>query len=241
MPDARPRRRAPGARRAELLHLLEEHEGDGLAISELASATGLHPNTVRAHLEVLVREGRARHHTDPRPVPGRPRELYLSDGTAPGSRNYELLARLLAGELAALSPDPAASAVAAGRQWSEHHGSPSGPPPALDPSGARDSVADRRDELAPVLRMLRTTGFAPALSADGAAVELHHCPFRELAEEQPEIVCGAHLGLIQGTLARIGAGVTATAILPFVEPGLCLARLEAPAGEASDAAPHLSP
>ena len=229
MPTARSETRRPGARRAELLRLLGEHEGDGLAIPDLASGTGLHPNTVRTHLEALVREGQASHRTDPRPVPGRPRELYSATGTPPESRNYELLARMLADELAALSPDPAASAAAAGRRWSEHAEAPWPARPAAstdDLAATSGSGDERRRSLAPVLRMLRTTGFAPQLSPDGSSIELHHCPFRELATDRPEIVCGAHLGLIQGTLQQIGADVSATAIHPFVEPGVCLARLE---------------
>ncbi len=216
-------RRPPGERRAELLRLLEEHEGDGLAIAELAPLCGLHPNTVRAHLEVLVDEGRAQRRPDPRHVPGRPRELYRATGSAPESRNYELLARMLAGELAALSPDPAAVAVAAGRRWSRRESGDEVPASGPDPE-------DRQTALAPVMRMLRSSGFAPELSADGSAIELHHCPFRELAIERSEIVCGAHLGLIQGTLERIGAPFAATRIVPFVEPGRCLAELGPAAG-----------
>jgi predicted ArsR family transcriptional regulator len=67
------------------------------------------------------------------------------------------------------------------------------------------------------------------MSPDGGAIELHHCPFRELAEEHPDVVCGAHLGLIQGALATSG-DLTATRILPFVAPDLCLAELSRPAG-----------
>ncbi len=210
-------RRPPGERRAALLRLLEEHEGDGLAVADLAPLAGLHPNTVRAHLDVLVRAGSVSRQTDPRHVPGRPRELYRATGAAPEDRNYELLARMLADELAARSADPQGAAVAAGRRWAEHEDAPDGLP-AAEP--------DLHTRLAPVLRLLRSHGFAPELGPDGAAIELHHCPFQELATDRPEIVCGAHLGLIQGALARIGPEVTATRIVPFVRPDLCLARLE---------------
>lgn len=254
------RRRPPGARRAAILALLDEHEGEGLAVSDLAPMTGLHPNTVRAHLEVLVRTGSVTRRTQARNVPGRPRELYQATGAAQGDRNYQLLARMLAGRLAELTDDPVAEAVEAGRRWSRQ--GPEATVPAQGPEATRpaqsaatdESAADEasapvgtgdraattepsasgpraaaapgtREALAPVIRMLRDSGFAPELSPDAATIELRHCPFRELAAEQPDIVCSAHLGLIQGALERLGGDVAATRILPFIQPDLCRAEL----------------
>ncbi len=73
--------------------------------------------------------------------------------------------------------------------------------------------------------MLGDIGFAPELSTDGTAINLHRCPFRELAESNPEVVCGAHLGMIQGALAELGAAVSATRLIPFVQPDLCITTL----------------
>ena len=214
--------------------MLRAHDG-GLAVNDLAPALGLHPNTVRAHLDVLTRTGHVSRRTDARNTPGRPRDLYEATGAATSDRNYQLLARVLASRLTELSEDPTAEAVEAGRRWSEHEavGEPAGIEDS-DATGARGSelvgadvgtpLADR-DALAPVLRMLKVSGFAPQLSPDASAIQLHHCPFRELAEEHPGIVCGAHLGLIQGALVTSGANITATRILPFVRPDLCLAEL----------------
>jgi len=89
-------RRRHGARRAELQRLFAAHQGDGLAVADLAALVGLHPNTVRAHLEVLVNAGAASRHPDRRRTPGRPRELYRATAAAPDDRNYLLLARVCA-------------------------------------------------------------------------------------------------------------------------------------------------
>lgn len=224
------RRRPPGARRAALLELLRNRDG-GLAVSDIAPLAGLHPNTVRAHLDVLVRTGLATRRTDARTTPGRPRELYEATGAPEGDRSYQLLAQVLAARLAELTDDPAAQGVEAGRHWAARDARPPSTAPVgaaaagLPAPGAQPTAAGLREALAPVMTMLRATGFAPELTADVASIRLHHCPFRELAGLQPEIVCGAHLGLIQGELDRIGAGVSATRILPFVQPDLCIAEL----------------
>ncbi|MCL3862780.1 metalloregulator ArsR/SmtB family transcription factor [Actinotalea sp. K2] len=222
VPRAEPtRRRPPGARRAALLELLRDHPTP-LGVSDLAPMTGLHPNTVRTHLDALVRSGHVERASAPSGSRGRPRELYTATGAPTGDRNYELLAQVLATQLAALAADPGAQAVEAGRRWARDHPGPPGPP---TPSQGEDP-AGLREALAPVVGMLARTGFAPVLSPDARSISLRHCPFRELAQAHPQIVCGAHLGLIQGALDRIGPGVSATRLLPFVEPHLCVAELD---------------
>jgi predicted ArsR family transcriptional regulator len=71
----------------------------------------------------------------------------------------------------------------------------------------------------------RDSGFAPELSADGSTVNLHRCPFRELAVTNPDVVCGAHLGIVQGALDDLGGLVSTTRLIPFVTPGLCVTTL----------------
>ena len=204
------RRLPPGRRRAALLEALRAN-GGAVAVSDLAPAVGLHPNTVRAHLDVLVRSGQVTRRTDARNTPGRPRELYQAVVAVTDDRNYQLLAAMLASHLDETTEDAASVAADAGRAWSARHRPGE---PRARPSG-----------VGPVLELLSSSGFAPQLSPDGAAIELHHCPFRELAQEHPGVVCGAHLGLIQGALQTSEADVSATRILPFVEPSLCLAEL----------------
>ena len=60
-------------------------------------------------------------------------------------------------------------------------------------------------------------------------IELHACPFRDVALEHSEVVCGVHLGLIQGALDQMHTSPFTVRLEPFVSPGLCLAHL-APTG-----------
>ncbi len=52
------------------------HEGRALNVREIANAVGLHPNTVRDHLNVLVEARLVKTHTEERKRAGRPRTFY---------------------------------------------------------------------------------------------------------------------------------------------------------------------
>ena len=67
------------------------------------------------------------------------------------------------------------------------------------------------------------------LEEGGWQVRLHACPFRTVARAHPEVVCNVHLGLLRGTLSRLGAPPTTVGLQPFVTPELCVASLT-PAG-----------
>jgi predicted ArsR family transcriptional regulator len=53
---------------------------------------------------------------------------------------------------------------------------------------------------------LDALGFDPELAADDGQVTVGfaHCPFRELAESNPEIVCALHQGLVEGIVRGLG-------------------------------------
>lgn len=216
----------PGARRAALLAALEDVAGP-TTVGDLAAASGLHANTVRAHLEVLVREGRATRRTEQRATRGRPRELYEATGAPDPAQAYAALALLLAEQLAAATTDLAGEGERMGRRWAAHddvaaRSAPEASPPTVD-------------GVTQVVHVLRRAGFAPELSEDGTRLLLHSCPFREVAAAQPTVVCQAHLGLIRATLERSGSPVVASTIQPFVAPDLCVASFDVP-HEASPAA-----
>ena len=207
--------------RSAVLEVLRER-GGALDVDEVAAAVGLHVNTVRGHLEVLVDGGYAVRSSLPPSGPGRPRTVYEATSAPEDGSNYRLLAEVLTHYLASTSAQPAVDAVAAGRSWAA---------PQVDAAGPREGGAaaaptSEREAVAAVVKLLADSGFQPEASADGSRIDLHHCPFRDLAVASPEVVCGAHLGILQGALAQLDAPISATRLLPLVEPDLCVATLE---------------
>ncbi|WP_081706559.1 metalloregulator ArsR/SmtB family transcription factor [Nocardia sp. CNY236] len=208
MSDSWPRRR--------LLAILRGTSAP-LDARELARITGQHVTTVRFHLDVLTRESLVRQFQQPPRGRGRPRIGYSAVQRSVG---YQDLARVLADQLGADPHLRAQAAVAAGRAWGARLGIGDGRVTSLD--DAKDVTMTLMSEL----------GFAPerdtSCKTEGRAViRLTACPLRELARTHSEVVCGVHRGLIEEVLDRRGArGGIAVQMHPFIEPELCVARLE---------------
>jgi predicted ArsR family transcriptional regulator len=134
-----------------------------------------------------------------------------------GQRRYRLLAQMLTSMIAGMVPEPQAAATEAGREWGRYL---TEQPPPYQGLAAEQAVA----KLASALEEI---GFAPEVvaEAEGYQLRLHQCPFREVAEQHPDVVCAMHLGLLQGVLEQSRAPVTADDLRPFAEPGSCTARL----------------
>lgn len=190
-----------------------------LGVGELSERLGIHPNTVRFHLDTLVRAGQVERVQAKPAGPGRPPLAFrISPGMDPmGPRNYQLLAAVLVDQLAA-EPDAAGRAVAAGRAWGRQLHTPAPARP-----GRR-----RPDDVEQLVDLMADLGFEPErhTSDDGSGqIALSNCPFLDLVESRTHAVCPIHLGLMQGAMAAAHSPVTVERLEPFVEPGLCLAHL----------------
>ncbi|BBZ38937.1 helix-turn-helix transcriptional regulator [Mycobacterium conspicuum] len=205
-------------RRREVLRFLRA-TAKPTSILAIADALGVHPNTVRFHLDVLVGNGQVEQVAPDRKGPGRPPLMFqaVRQMDRGGTRHYRMLAEILSTALAA-ERNSEMKALAAGRAWGMRMESPSD-----GDTGAEEAV-DR------LFDMLDELGFAPERrAANGdAQIGLRHCPFLELAETRTEVVCPIHLGLMQGAMETWGADVTVDRLEAFVEPDLCVARLRAP-------------
>jgi predicted ArsR family transcriptional regulator len=215
-------------RRQALLEALRASEAP-LGVTELAERLGIHPNTVRFHLDALVAQGQVDRRLEEPSGRGRPRTVHTPHPGMDrgGQRQYQLLAKILLGQLST-SPDAGAAAEAAGRSWGgyliEHI------PPSHQPGAAE---ATQR-----LTAMMTDLGFAPEPDGDAAdRIRLRHCPFLELAEEYSSTLCPLHLGLMQGALTEIRAPITATSLEPFAEPDACIVHLS-PTTRGSGARPR---
>jgi predicted ArsR family transcriptional regulator len=199
------------------LRLVEVLRGsrEPLDADTLAERTGLHRNTVRFHVDVLADAGLVSRRADKRGQAGRPRLLYSLARDLPGVEGdgYRMLAGALAAHLAHRPKNAGREGEAAGRELAETL--PTG-------TAATGASAARQVKI-----LFTELGFAPELRVTPSAYQLrlHRCPFRELAAEHPDVVCGLHLGLLRQTVAQMGAPVPDVSLKPFVGPDLCIAEL----------------
>ncbi|MBU9766283.1 helix-turn-helix domain-containing protein [Mycobacterium sp. TNTM28] len=217
---------AVGGRRRDVLAVLREADAP-MSIAAIAEQLDVHANTVRFHLDALLESEQVRRVTGTQTRPGRPAQLFAAvAGMDPGGpRDYRLLAEALAESVASGSA-PGSQTSAAGRAMGARLASARPVDPDRSPVG---KLVDLLDEL----------GFAPESNAAGTEIALRHCPFLELAQSRPEVICPVHLGLMQGAMEVWGGAVSVDGLRPFVQPDRCVAQLRpAPrerAGASADA------
>jgi predicted ArsR family transcriptional regulator len=169
-----------------------------LSAADLAERLSLHPNTVRPHLDRMREAGLVEVEPIHRGTVGRPQLRYSLAPGAPGLGLDPPAHTLLAGLLAALAEQLGADRLDAanlGRRW------------GVDANGRRPSG---RGCLAALVAELDRLGFDPVESELGGGggegrrvrVDFLHCPFRELAEAYPELVCSLHRGIVEGVVGQ---------------------------------------
>jgi len=222
-----PRHRALGSTsRATILGLVRAADA-GLTAADVVERTGLHPSTVRAHLERLVEAELLVRARASGGTPGRPAWRYRAAAAEPAPAPYRALTAALLDHLATTGGGPAA-AVAAGQAWGRRLA----------------ATAEQAEPLDATVGVLRQLGFDPqrlpagdplpaegerGAVADRVEIHLHACPFLALVGEQPDGMCALHAGMIRGLLEAAGA-VDAEAVLePFAAPTACVVRLHMPA------------
>ena len=215
---------AAPSRRALLTALVRA--GRPVDAAEAADAVGLHRNSARVQLEILVSAGLLRRRAEKRDARGRPRVLYEptksgsehlpAEQAQPGSAAYRELARLLALQLAEL-PDVRDAAIRAGRRWAAALDERPLPAAPLSSGEAMHVVTDILDRL----------GFDPEPDDPGQRILLHDCPFADVARDNRAVICGIHLGMLTGTAERLDAPLAVASLDPFVadDPQLCIVRL----------------
>jgi predicted ArsR family transcriptional regulator len=212
-------------RRTDVLRVLRDATAP-MSIVQVADRLGVHPNTVRFHLDTLVRQGRVEQVAPDRRRPGRPPQLFRTvRGMDPaGPRRYRLLAEILVASVAA-EPDPSARATDAGRAWGRALAPTAAGGPADGPTDDAPGTPQSGWPIDRLVGLLDQLGFAPERRGADTEVGLRNCPFLELAQARTQVVCPIHLGLMQGALSAWAAPITVDRLDAFVEPDLCLAHL----------------
>jgi predicted ArsR family transcriptional regulator len=217
------------------VRVLEALRRSGSAtVPELADLVGLAPNTVRLHLDQLVDAALVTRERAEPTGRGRPRQLYTAVPDADVSDGaYRELARLLADTLASVGAAAEPAAMATGRTWGSElvalsaRADTTGRAADVPTDMHTDMHADMDDSAEQLVGLMDDLGFEPRLAPDRSAVEMHHCPFHQVAQQHSDVVCGLHLGLMQGALQQLGSGLHATRLQPFATPRTCLAHLGA--------------
>lgn len=181
------------ASRLEVAYLVMERPG--ISLAELSEETGLHANTLRDHVRVLIAEGIIRSETERRPTRGRPPAVYFPVRATTDNemaqrrvdeakRHGDLLRRIMASEA-----------------------------PELDEDAMHqlDALYEHLDEL----------GLEPDLDEKNLEVALSPCRFHTLVAERGHAVCRVHEGLIRDVLDRAEGPLEVDRLLPLVTDHQC--------------------
>ena len=212
-----PRHRALGSSsRVTILRLVRAAEG-GVTAAEVAARTGQHLSTTRTHLDRLTEAGLLIKARASGGLPGRPAWRYRAAAADLAPAPYRALAAALLDHLSGDGGDVRETAARVGRGWGGH----------LAAAGP-----DQQDPVDSVITVLDGLGFSPRRqppdNGDSVQVHLHTCPFLELVGQNPDAMCGLHLGVVRGILARDGVPEESVVLEPFGAPAACVVRLPAP-------------
>lgn len=161
-------------------------------VAELTDLLGFNHNAVRQHLAILVEAKLIHESNELRSSRGRPRKQYeLRTDAMTAFRSfggsYERLAEILL-QLSKKNEEPYEVGYRSGTQ---------------EALGDAESI----DRAAVMLsHRLALDGFEPAL-ADDSAITLQHCPFADVAVQDPDVICEIHRGLIDGLLSEQSVGL----------------------------------
>lgn len=200
---------------------------EGLSARELGDLVGLHVTTVRFHLAQLVEGGLLTSRSVRTAGAGRPTKKYL---VAPGSLDrrpleaYRLMTTLLTETFGATDEDGRPlDPEEVGVTWAREH-----VPRPEDPAPAR-TAGEWLSTIGRLVDTLRVWGYTPSVRTEDtgrtAQIDLHGCPFIDLAKAHPVVACGIHRGLIRGTLEVLGERDAEISLEPFVGPTHCLAHV----------------
>ena len=203
------------ARRLAIIEALEEGPRQ---TPELARMLGVHPTTVRAHLERLIEAGVLEEEEGVPSGRGRPSKRYrLRQPLLGGEPEVRLFVSSLVSLLRTAYGD---RAVAAAEEEGMRKGS--GMARAYRHPSFEQAVRE-------VIETLTNLSFAPdrpVKRAETVAVDVRHCPFSvDPSDPDGAIVCAFHQGLVRGLAEAASGQEVAVRLSPFISAGLCRVEL----------------
>ncbi|MCL4434660.1 MAG: helix-turn-helix domain-containing protein [Actinobacteria bacterium] len=194
-----------------------------VTVADLTSIFKLNHNAIRQHLAILVDAGLVKEELERRrTTPGRPRLFYSTGGQEslpfgaidPDGRLYSRLALLLA-EAIDSNTAPREMGRVAGMRGAGGSGAGVGVGVGVGGAtagtgkvgtgmvGASGKISDGDQALDRVMSAMETEGFHTRLAKKGKRIELivDTCPFINIAEVAPGVVCDLHLGMAEGVTA----------------------------------------
>lgn len=204
------------ARRLAIVEALGEGPRE---IRELARMLGIHPTTVRAHLDRLLQAGVLEEEAGVPAGRGRP------------SRRYRLRQPLMA-------RDPEVQLFVGSLVSLLRTAFGERAPAAAEEEGLRRGVqlgqsarqVSFEETVREVVKTLNRLSFDPdpaQLDQDnGVAIDVRHCPFG-IEPDDPDgaIVCAFHAGLVRGLAEAMSGQPVDVRLRPFVAPGRCRVQL----------------
>lgn len=212
------------ARRLVIVEALEEGPRQ---IPELARLLGVHPTTVRGHLEKLLAAGLLEEESGVAAGRGRPPKRYrLRQPLVGGDPEV----RLLVGGLVCLLRNAYGQRSSA---TAEEEGVRRGR--ELGRCVRHPSMEQAVREVVDTLKRLSFAPGSPTLRNGVVSVDVRNCPFTvDPRDPDGAVVCAFHRGFVQGLAEMASGDEVGVGLLPFIAPGVCRVELSAkkpPTGE----------
>lgn len=183
-------------------------------IPELSRLLGVHPTTVRAHLDKLLEAGVLEEEAGVPAGRGRPSKRYrLREPLLAGDPEFRLFVGSLVSLLRRAYGD---QAVAAAEEEGLRRGH------QLGRSFRHPSPEQTAQEIIGLLERLSFAPAPPVRRNGGFSVDIRHCPFQvDPREPGGAVVCAFHEGLVRGVAEVASGDEIAVRLSPFVAPGMC--------------------
>jgi predicted ArsR family transcriptional regulator len=201
------------------------HHSRPVTVAELATAMGLHQNTVRDSLTALVDGGLVARTRQPAAGRGRPSWAYESVAptrAAALSREFADVCDAVAEHLASTDPDPDGAAHDIGVRWGRRMMDLVAPGP--DEAAGDDPVVEHAGR---IRLLMSSLGYQARADETPTRITLHQCPLRTEGAVPAPLVCQMHRGMLDEMLRTMSGGAVAGTLTPFAGADYCMIEVAA--------------